>query len=109
MGGGKGHALAVVAGGGGHHPGPFAPLLEQSEAVQGAPQFERPGGLEVFQLQEDLPAAGPAQGMGIDQRGAEDHPGLALPGCFNVFESHGVKARGRLRGLSGPGHPAPAR
>ena len=61
------------------------------------PQLERPGGLEVLQLQEDLPAAGPAQGMGIDQRGAEDYPGLPRPGGFNVFEGHGLKS-GRLRG-----------
>ena len=106
LGRGKGHALAVVARRGGHHLDPFAPLLEQGQAVDGPPQLERPGGLEVLQLQEDLPAAGPAQGMGVDQRRAQDYPGLPLPGGFNVFEGHGVKARGGLRGLSGPGRPA---
>ncbi len=96
LGRGEGHPLAVVAGGGGHHPRPLAPRFEQGQAVDGPPQLERPGGLEVLQLQEDFPARAPAQGMGIDQRGAEDHPGLPLPGCFNVFEGHGIKARARF-------------
>ena len=74
-----------------------------------APQLERAGGLEVLQLQEDLPATGPAQGMKINQRGAEDYCGLSLPGCFNVFEGHDIKAREAVRGLSGQDHrPGPA-
>ena len=71
---GVGHPLGVVAGGGGHHPLPFAPLLQQGEAVQRPPELKGAGGLEVLQLEIDLPAAEPAQGVGIDQRGVEDCP-----------------------------------
>ncbi len=104
LGGSKGHPLAMVARRGGHHPDPLAPLFEPRQAVDGPPQLERSGSLEVLQLQEDLPATVPAQGMKIDRRGAEDYSGLPLPGCFNVFEGHGVNARPRFQGLSGPGH-----
>ncbi len=104
LGGGEGHALAMVARRGGHHPDPLAPLFEPRQAVDGPPQLKRPGGLEVLQLQKDLPATVPAQGMKIEQRGPEDYSGLPLPGCFNVFEGHGVNTRARLRGLSGQGH-----
>ena len=82
---GVGHPLGMVAGGGGHHPLPFAPLLQQGEAVQRPPELKGAGGLEVLQLEIDLPAADPAQGVGIDQRGVDYYPFNPLFGCFDVF------------------------
>jgi hypothetical protein len=47
----------MIARGRGHHPPAFAPFFQELEAVQRAPEFEGAGGLEVFQLKKDLPAA----------------------------------------------------
>ena len=85
LGRGEGHSLGVVPGRGGHHPLPFAPLLQKGEAVQGAPELKGAGGLQVLQLKKDLPATQAAQAVGIDQRGVQDYVPLPLPGGFNIF------------------------
>jgi len=83
----------VVARGGGHHPAAFPPLFKEGQAVKRPSQLEGAGGLEIFQFQEDFPATGPAQGMGVDEGGAEDYSLLPFSGCFNILNSHGFMIR----------------
>ena len=53
---GEGHALGVVAGGGGHDGAALAPLYEGAYLVCRAPYFEGAGLLPVLALHPDLAA-----------------------------------------------------
>ena len=71
--GSVGHALGVVAGGGGDQA-PFPLFLGQgADLIVSAPDLVGAGDLHIFGLEIDPVAAALGQGRGVDETGLPDH------------------------------------
>ena len=89
--GGIGHALGVVARGGGDQPAGLLLVAEGADLIVGAPDLVRAGELHVLRLDVHLVAGGLGKGGAVDQRGVPDHTGEHAAGLFEIFEcEHGA-------------------
>ena len=89
--GGVGHALGVVARGGGDQPAGLLLVAEGADLIVGAPDLVRAGELHVLRLDVHLVAGGLGKGGAVDQRGVPDHTGEHAAGLFEILEcEHGA-------------------
>ena len=88
--GGIGHALGVVAGGGGDESPRFLLLAQQAGFIVRAADFVRAGDLQVFGLQIDFVAAQVGKIGTVNKFGIGDHAPQHAAGLLELVEcKHG--------------------
>ena len=84
--GGVGHALSMVAGGGGDKTTGLLLIRQSADLKIGPPKLVGPGDLHIFRLEIDVVAAGFGQVGGVNQRGGPKNTLECAPGVFKLFQ-----------------------